>query len=318
MSEIKFVSALGDEIERAAAARIAGRRGRIRRRLAIGGLGFAIAATGVAAASGILTGSPEQLASNAVGCFERADFTISDGSGSDGSVLSTGQDTAIETCRRVLMTKRPLVACAGESVLVFPGVPGTCERLGLKPLPAEYATARARVVELGRELAALEASADCVPLAEFAERAQPVLDRLGWAGWSAEVRDDLGEGPCGAALAMNGDGSRSIEGTLLPDEHHLIVTPSARRSTLDLLYGGPGGRVMDATGERCYSVEGIEQLVRDRLPAGDRTLSFSLGSLPPEREIEPPRGDRLKEGCAVIVGMAPTADDRGIKVEIWR
>jgi len=53
MSEIKFLKALGDEVERAAAARIAGRRGRIRRRLAIGGLGFAIAVGGAAAAPAI-------------------------------------------------------------------------------------------------------------------------------------------------------------------------------------------------------------------------------------------------------------------------
>jgi hypothetical protein len=312
MSEIPFVNALGDEVERAAAARIAGRRGRIRRRLAIGGLGFAIAATGVAAASGILTGSPEQLASTSVGCYERADVT-----NSGVSVLSSRQGTPIEACRRVLGINGPLVACAGESVLVFPGGPGTCERLGFKPLPAEYASARVRVVELGRELAALEASADCVPLDEFAVRAQRVLDRLGWTGWTVEVRDDLGRGPCGAALAMNGDGSRSIEGTLLPDERHLIVTPNPRRSTLDLL-DGPGIRVTDASGERCYSIEGVERLVRDRLPAGGRTLTFTLGSRPDYVDIEGGRGERLDEGCAVIASMGPTADDRGIEVEIWR
>ena len=27
--------------------------------------------------------------------------------------------------------------------------------------------------------------------------------------------------------------------------------------------------------------------------------------------------ERLKEGCAVIVGLSPTAEDRGIVVEIW-
>jgi hypothetical protein len=61
MSEIPFVDALGAELERKAAARIAGRRGRIRRRIVIGGLSFAIAATGVAAASGVF-GTPEELA----------------------------------------------------------------------------------------------------------------------------------------------------------------------------------------------------------------------------------------------------------------
>ncbi len=144
-----------------------------------------------------------------------------------------------------------------------------------------------------------------------------MLDRLGWTGWRVDVRDDLGKGPCGSALAMNGDGSRSIEGTLLADEHRLIVTPSPRRSTLDLL-DGPGIRVTDATGERCYSVEGVERLVRDRLPAGGRTLTFTLDSRPDYVDIMGGRGERLDEGCAVIAGMGPTADDRGIEVEIWR
>jgi hypothetical protein len=307
MSEIPFVKALGDELER----KIAARRGRLRRRIVIGGLGFAIAATGIAAASGVLSGSPEQLASNAVGCYESADFGRS-GAG----IVSTGDETPIETCRRVLKTERPLVACAGEYVLVFPGGPGTCERLGFKPLPPEYTTARARVLELERELAALEASADCVPLDEFAERAQAVLDRLGWAGWRARVRDDLGRGPCGSALGYNGDGSRSIEGTMIADERYLIVVPGPRRSTLDLL-DGPGVRVMDASGERCYSVDGIERLVRDRLPAGGRRLSFSTSSRPPGTGIAGARGDRLDEGCAIIVGFMSTPDDRGIVVEIW-
>lgn len=309
MSEIKFVNELGDEIERAAAARIAGRRGRIRRRLTIGGLGFAIAATGVAAASGVFS-TPEQLAALPITCYEAPNAGV--------SVLSAGDQSPVEACRRVIPTGR-LVACrAPAHVAVLPGGPAECAKLGYEPLPAEYAIARAKVVELGRELAALEASADCVPLDEFAERAQRVLDRRGWAGWSVDVRDDLDEGPCGSALAMNGDGSRSIEGTLLPDERNLIVTPSPRRSTLDLLYGGPGVRVMDATGERCYSVESVEQLVRDRLPADGRTLTFTTGSRPAETGIMGARGRRLDEGCAVIVGFAPTADDRGIEVEIWR
>ena len=309
MSEIKFVNALGDEVEKAAAARIAGRRDRIRRRIVIGGLGFAIAATGVAGASGVFS-TPEQLAGNAVGCYERADFEDS-----DVSVLSTGQDTPIEACRRELGIKGPLVACAGEAVLVFPGGPGTCERLGFEPLPPEYTGARARVLALQRELAALESAADCVPLREFAAQAQRVLDRLRWTGWRVDVREDLGEGPCGSALGYGGDGSRAIEGSLT-EQHRLIVTPGPRRSTLDLL-DRHSVRLMDATGERCYDLEGIEQLVRDRLPVSGRTLSFTTSSRPSGTGLVGERGERLDEGCAVIVGLMPTPDDRGIVVEIW-
>ena len=75
MSEIPFVNALGDAIERSAATSIAGRRRRIRRRLTGGVLAFAVAATGVAAASGVFeTGTPEQLATTSIGCYSRADL----------------------------------------------------------------------------------------------------------------------------------------------------------------------------------------------------------------------------------------------------
>ncbi len=306
MSEIPFVKALGDELERA----IAARRRRVRRRIGFGAVSFAILATGVAAASGVFS-APEQLASNAVGCYERADLEHS-----DVSVLSTRQDTPIETCRRELGIKGPLVACAGEAVLVFPGGPGTCERLGFEPLPAEYSGARARVLRLQHALAALESSADCIPVSEFAARAQRVLDRLRWTGWRVVVREDLGEGPCGSALGYGGDGSRTIEGSLT-DQHRLIVMAGPRRSTLDLL-DRHGVLLMDASGERCFDVEGIERLARDRLPVSGRTLSFSTSAPEPGTGLVGPRGKRLAQGCAVIVGLAPTPDDRGIVVEVWR
>ena len=211
----------------------------------IGGLGLAIAATGVAAASGVFS-TPEQLAGNAVGCYEHADLE-----NSDVSVLSPGQDTPIETCRRELGIEGPLVACAGRGRARVPRRPGTCERLGYEPLPAEYTTARARVLELQRELAASRRRPTASRSSEFAARAQRVLDRLGWTGWRVEVRDDLGNGPCGSALGYGGDGSRSIEGSARPSEHQLIVMPGPRRSTLDLL-DRHGVRLMDASGERCY------------------------------------------------------------------
>jgi hypothetical protein len=308
MSEIPFVKALGDEFERA----IAARRGRVRRRIVIGTISFAVAASGVAAAATGVFSPAEHLASTAIACYDEPSL---DGG---ASVLSPGAQSPVEACRAELRTDGPLVACrAPEHVAVLPGGPRLCGRLGLEPLPPEYASARARVLDLERELAALERSADCVPLDELAGRAQRVLDRLGWTGWRVEVRNDLGRGPCGSALGYNGDGSRSIEGSMLADERRLIVTPTPRRSTLDLL-DGPGIRVMDASGERCYSVDGIERLVRDRLPAGDRRLRFTTGSRPPGTGIVGARGDRLDEGCAIIVGFMPTPDDRGIVVEVWR
>ena len=51
---------------------------------------------------------------------------------------------------------------------------------------------------------------------------------------------------------------------------------------------------------------------------GCRTLSFSLGTRPEGTGIMGARGRRLDDGCAIIVGLTATPDDRGIVVEIWR
>jgi hypothetical protein len=304
---IPFVQALGDELERA----IAARRGRIRRRIAIGGLGFAIAATGVAAASEIF-GSPEQLATTSVGCYDRADMTAG------VSVVSVIDGTPVDECRRVMRTSRPLVACADSAhVVVLPDT--TCAKAGLRPLPAEYSAARAKVVALRRAIAALEGSADCIDPEELAEHVQQLLDESGWTGWRTKVRSDLASGPCGTVTTMGGDGRRYLEGSLDPREKLVLIIPEPPRELMDLLYAPDGiaGPTMDATGERCYTVERAQDLSRRRLAEAGRPVTFSIGSRPPETDIEGPRGDRLDEGCAIIVGIA-TTEGGGILVEIWR
>jgi hypothetical protein len=309
MSEIPYVRRLGDALESAAATHLATRRRRIRRRLGIGALGIAIAASGVAAASGILSGTPEQLAVTGVGCFERQSLDA------NTTVLSTGTDSPIETCARVLRTDGPLTACAGEgAVLVFPGR-DACRRLGLAPLPAGYAPARARVLALHRDIQALEQRADCIAPAELARRAQALLDRRGWAGWRAVVRDDIQQGPCASVTGLGGDGQRTLEGALNPDERQLYVVPSASRSLEDLLYGAAsnlGGGLQDASGERCYDRAGLQAMVRERVARTGRRLELFRAEHP--GSLSDARGQRLRDGCAIVTEVMPTHDGAGIRL----
>jgi hypothetical protein len=303
MSEIPFVNALGDELERA----IAARRRRVRRRVGIAALGFALLATGVAAASGVFTGTPEELATTSVGCYEGGGVTV----------VSAGHRTPVEACRQIGLTG-PLVACAdGPQVVVVSG--RSCERRGLQPIPAGYQAARARVVAFQRAVTALETSADCIPPGEFAERVQRLLDEGGWPGWRTEVRSDLATGPCGTVTTMGGDGSRHLEASLDPREKRVLILPVPPRALTDLLYGPDGiaAPTMDATGERCYTVEGVQEVARRRLAAAGRPLTFAVGSMPADTGIAGSRGDRLNEGCAVIVGVG-TTEEGAIRVEIWR
>jgi hypothetical protein len=289
MSEIPFVNALGDAIERSAAAHIAARRGRLRRRITFGAVGVAIAATGVAAASGVFS-NPEQLAGAGVACYERASLNT------NVSVLSTGEQTPIETCRQVLKTDAPLVACAGESVAVFPGGKGTCEELGLRPLPAQYETARAKVNAFARDVMALEQSADCIPPRELAGRVQALLDRSGWTGWHTWLRLDVGDGPCGTVSGQGGDGRRTIEGSLDTDGRRVMVVGEAARSTMDLLYSphGLARRLYDAG---CVSPAQLAAIVRRRT----------------DREL---RIDGAVSGCATVADVQPAPDGYGIVVTI--
>ena len=308
MSEIEFVNALGDEMERAAAARIAGRRRRIRRRVTLGALSFAVAATGVAAASGVFN-TPEQLAGTSVGCYDRPSLEA------NVAVLSAGEGTPIETCRNVLGTDGPLVACANGAVAVFPGRPGTCERLGLEPLPPEYDAARAKVLAFGRAVRAIETSEACIPPRELERRVQALLDRSGWTGWKTWLRLDLDSGPCGAVTGVGGDGSRTIEGALDTDGRRVMVTRSATPALMKLLYeDNLGGELMDASGTRCHTRASLETLVQERVAPTGRSVTFEAF----EGAGEPydARGRRLRDGCAIIGGVRPAADGRGIVVEV--
>jgi hypothetical protein len=314
MSEIPFVKALGDEIERSAAERIATRGRRIRRRITFGAIGFAIAATGVAAASGVLWSSPEQLASTSVGCYEKADPEHS-----GVSVVNPGEQTPVQACRRFL-GDGPLVACADAQVVVLPGGPGTCKRLGLAPVPAGYEPAREQFNRLAGQIMALERARDCWPPEELAARVQDLLDRSpAWHGWKAEVNRNFVEGPCGTVSYANGDGSRSVEGAVFAPKHTVEVTLATSRSTYALLIAAdsPGNRLLDASGERCYTVPELEVLARDRLAAAHRPISLETVAPKPGVEITDARQARLDEGCAVITQVRPTKDDRAIVVEVW-
>jgi hypothetical protein len=210
---IPFVQALGDELERA----IAARRRRVRRRIGLGAVSFAILATGVAAASGVFTGTPEELATTSVGCYEGAGVTV----------VSVGDGTPVEACRRVMENPGPLVACAdGPQLVVVHG--RSCSERGLQAVPAGYDAARARVLAFDRAVRELEQSAPCLPPDEFAARVQRLLEEGGWDGWRTKIRSDLATGPCGRVTALGGDGRRYLEGSLDPREKVVLILPEER------------------------------------------------------------------------------------------
>jgi hypothetical protein len=58
-----------------------------------------------------------------------------------------------------------------------------CQHLGEKPLPEAYSTAAARLRDLQRALASVQAERDCVSANVLAKQARSVLQRQGFQGW---------------------------------------------------------------------------------------------------------------------------------------
>lgn len=311
MSEIPFVNALGDAIERSAATSIAGRRRRIRRRLTGGVLAFAVAATGVAAASGVFeSGTPEQLATTSIGCYSRADLKHA-----DVSVIGVDAPDPVEACRTMLKVTGPMVACAGPAVMVFPGGAGTCQKLGLRPLPAEYGAARAKVLRLDRQITAIEVTNDCWRPKALATRVQKLLDGMpAWRGYRTRVLESLREGPCGSVTHPDGMGDRSIDGMVDTQKHQVIVTQGASRSTNDLLDSPVGMALVNESTARCYDDAGAEALARERLESPQHPVTVELEHFD-GKSVEPLQS-RIDDGCSVIAGLGTVGDAYGIRVVI--
>jgi hypothetical protein len=307
MSEIPFVNALGDAIEHAASRR----RGRVRRRIAFGAVAFAVAASGVAAAAGVFESAPpERLATTSIGCYSKADLEHS-----DVAVIGGDAPDPVEACRSRLAIAGPMVACAGPQVMVLPGSPGTCEKLGLRALPPEYGVARAKVLRLDRRITAIERTHDCWAPDALATRVQQLVDRLpAWRGYRVRVDRSMAEGPCGSVTHPDGMGGRSIDGMIDTTKHEVIVTVNAARSTLDLLDDPGLMGLVQASTARCYDDAGAEALAREHLESPRHPVTVRFEHFD-GKSVEPLQS-RIDDGCSVIAGFDSAGDAYGIVVVI--
>lgn len=322
MSEIPFVNQLGDAIETAIATPQPARRRRFGRRRRLGVVALALLLLGATGATvARILADADQVASGTVACYDKPNLT------GNVTVLGTITESPTTACAKVWSgggAAPPMVACArGAGVSVIPGSGSkACGRVGLAPLPVGYDMAQAKVARLQRNIAALEATADCIPTRQLARRAQALLARTGWTGWRAMVRAN-DAAPCGRILQRGGTAELSLGGALLADVRRLEVKGGPPRSLDNELFGerSLGVRLMDASGERCYTVAGLREMARRELAVTSRPISFKLGRLPAGTGIESPRGDRYAEGCAISVGAYPVYPERGVvgvEVEIWR
>lgn len=318
MSEIRFVTALGDAFEDAL-VRTSRRRARARRRVvAVAAATLCFAGGGVAVAR--LLANPEQLAAGSVACY--------DGDNVDGAMtVPDGALDPLAACAQVYRQAGeavpPQVACAGDSgvVLVFRRSGARqCRRLGFAPLPAGYGADRAKVQRLQRAIFALEGRADCTSPALLAQRVDALLRRTGWTGWRAAVRLRPANGPCGTVSQLGGGLDRSIAGRLDAIHRLVLVVSAPHRSTERLLYSDAGHtglavRLEDASRATCLAPDTWQAEVLRSVPS-DRVTRFIVTAAPTGLDLDAATA-RYQAGCVVISDVSPASDGLGLVVSAW-
>jgi hypothetical protein len=319
MSEIPFIDQLGTAIDAAITKPPVARR---RRRVSRGGLLVAAAALALAVAAiavARVLSSSDDLATHSIGCYAQADL------GSDVAVINN-DGPPVAACATALSqmgrSVPPLVACAnGATVAVIPGAgPSACTRLKLEPLPQSFAASQAKVARLADAVLALEARYDCVAPGDLARGVRALLDQQGWVGWKTQVQTPLA-GPCGTVSLLDGSGRRSILGSLDTSRHVVIVSESAARSTMTLLYGARGlaPAIETESGSRCFTVAALTALVQVRARAVGRSATVQLGPpLDSTVTLADARGARYRSGCAIVTDVHPAADGRRLVAIIPR
>lgn len=204
------------------------RRGsRARMRVLVAVAALFVAGGGAAWAAGVFSADDVDPKAG-VTCYDRPGWH-------NATIFSAAADP-VEKCKRFWRqgvvrtgdtTPPPLVACTEENagISVFPGGPATCERLGLVPLPSDYApvgAARARAFAALFFLRGLMTKFP-VPISECpSPRKQVEIARTRLADRYPDVRVAIeGDEPCGG-------------GYDLATDHIAVVTLSEERSRANL------------------------------------------------------------------------------------
>jgi hypothetical protein len=325
MSDIPFVNQLGDAIEtaitRPAPAR---RRIRLPRRRYLAVALAALALAGGSAAVAELLHDPVEIGFGSVACFEGTEpkgniAVIADPTRSPADLCAT---SLRETYGG--LEARDLLACMWPGhgvVVVVRGDRGSCRARGLAPVPPSYALGRRRAARLQAAAASFERHAGCLPPREFARRLTEYLRARGWGEWRAV--DAGGRGPCGRVSVPSGSALVGSIGSAVDATTRTIGVKGRASLEVELvLYGpeSPGVRLFDSSGERCFTMAGLERHVRNALAPARVPIRFRHGAMPPDTGIEPPRGDRYAEGCAIFVGAGPAfrAGRTVVVAELWQ
>jgi hypothetical protein len=329
MSEIPFVQALGDALERAIAADLAGLASARRRRLRLprgrGRLLVALAALALAgSALAVTLPGSTRLAAGQVDC---STGTSNTSPGAEGVPLNGVAPVAacLKEYRRIgpAALTRPgvrFVTCQQSGfqvdVLVADGRSGQCRRLGLSPLPVTYAVAAARVNALERALGALQRGHDCIAPMVLVGEVRRVLARLGFADWRPELNHPpifVPGGPCGQFPGT--DTQPSDPYLALDSGHRAVILGSGPALSTDRLRDAVEPRLITDSGRRCLSLTAARSLTRRMLTPSRFSAKFAVTAEPSGQQFNPARHTRYTDGCAVVIDIAPAPSGR--TMDVW-
>jgi len=322
MSEIPFVNQLGDAIDRAVAAESARRplrRPWWRRPQVLIAVAVVAVGCGAVAARTVLNSST--LAMHPVECLSGTTFK------SQIAFPENNGSSPVQICASALGVPAPrLIACAGGrytyvSVFYASGT-GQCRRLGLRPLPASYTAAQAKVQELARALTSLQTSRYCVPPATFAATARDTLDRLGFSGWRVEAGSTaqeeahvIGGGDCASLPGSPLSTRPNIMYALDPD-HRVLTFDLGPPPTLSRLVQSLAASIQHATAGRCSSQAGLQAYLRRRLARHHLGAAFAITAAPPGEGYGDVWYHAYQQGCPVVGLMRTAAGNLGL-IDVW-
>jgi len=320
MSDIPYITRLGDALETAVTTTAAAPRRPRRRRVWLLAVGGALVVSASAGAAGLLSGSQEQAA-NSIACYASAPPERSESITVVFAVDRSPVDTCAAELRRIGQDPTPLVACSDrESVAVIPGRRSAdCTRNGLRPLVAGYEPARARIARLERDVVRLEARLGCVAPSELASRVQALLDRGDWTGWKTRILPPQPGSwqPCAAVSTAGGGQGRSLAGALEVQTRYVVVQHDIPRALFELLYGAGGlaPRLEDHSGSACFTAaQLVAHADRELAPSKLRAQVVTPPALPAGARggrFADARQARYEAGCAIVVDVR-SGDRAGI------
>lgn len=319
MSDIIFVSRLGDTFEQTLAPQITPARRRRRlphwlsRRIAVG-LSVLVVGGGAATAATLIDQGTTTLVAHGLSCMSGTNNDV------DGAynVTQNGASPTDACATLIGVPAARLVACAntkaGVVVYKSDGNPNQCQSLGLTPLPTDYTAAVGQVHALERALTTDYNKTDCMTPQQLAQDADSDLQRLGFVGWHAVIDTSSAAGaeyagPCGEFPAT-GASISTADAALDASNHTVMIEIGATRSVLHLAEH-TDGPMLAASGQRCYTLATAQQLVHNTLnAAAGHTIpvKFAVAQEPPNTQTIDARQHYYDQGCTIVAGFGTGSD----------